>query len=352
MQIEKLVLKNFRNYKNEEVTFEKESNLFFGKNGQGKTNILEAIHFLTVGKSFRTNNDSKLINSESERNYFSGTFCRNDGNIFIECEISKTGKEFKINHIKRQRSEVISQIGVITFVPEDKMIITGEPEKRRNFIDSEIMLERPLYYDTLLRYRKCLKNRNILLKEKRKKEEILFWQNYLFEYGAEIIKKRSEKINKLKEEAKKIYKKLTGDDLEINYKPSIEKRENNEEQVKLFEKYFEQNYERDFERGQTEKGPHRDELEIIINGKETKDFASQGQKKMAAIVLKLAGKNIYEREKKEKPIVLLDDIFSELDSEKKEKIISEIKENQYIVTTTECENGFQQTKEIKEGRIL
>jgi DNA replication and repair protein RecF len=330
VHIESLKLVSFRNYEEREIAFSECGNLIFGVNGSGKTNIIEAIRYLTFGKSFRTNADFSMVKKGADEAYIQGFFLKDSGEIKIESRISKSKKLLKINNIERQkRSELLGEIGCILFSPEDKNIIVGEPEKRRNYIDGEIFDRDALHYKELLRYRKCLKSRNIFLKEKRGKDEIESWDEFLVESGYNIMKKRCDKIEKIKREAEKIYKEFTEEELEINYKNDIEiSREKIRETLA-------ENFARDFERGQTERGPHKDNMEIKIDEKDAKEYSSQGQKKMAALALKLAGKKIYEDERGEKPIILLDDVFSELDKTKRKKIKEIIDGNQYIITATE-----------------
>ncbi|MDR2458004.1 MAG: DNA replication and repair protein RecF [Clostridiales Family XIII bacterium] len=351
MYVENVNLFSFRNYEKEEIEFSREGNIIIGENGSGKTSVLEAIYFLSFGKSFKTFTDKNLIKKGNEKAIIKGNFKTGEKELSILFEIDKTSKEFYVNKRReKNRENLLSKIKVINSSNEDRNIINGEPEKRRNFIDGEIFSKKASYYNTLLKYKKCLKSRNVLLKESRKIFEIEIWDKFLTELGIEIMEERKNEIIKKQKAAKKIYRKLGGEELEILYKPNIESKKNREEQKKEIVKVLKNNIKKDMEIGSTEKGPHKDEIKILINDKEAKEYASNGQKKLAVIALKLAEKEIIE-EKNEKPIILLDDIFSEIDDKKRKKILNFIKGNQYIITATKIfENDEEKIINIKNGK--
>lgn len=352
MNIKRLSLSNFRNYKEAVFTFDENSNLIFGKNGAGKTAILEAIFFLINGKSFRTAIDGETILAGEKGNIVQGIFKTNKFEEKIEIENTIANKKIILNKMEGKRDDLIDRVYGVIFSSEDKKIIVGEPEKRRNFIDQLIFAKDRIYYKELLKYRKILKQRNSLLKNITDIQEIKPYNILMAETGAKIIKQRKLQINKTLKKAKEIFADLTGLNMEMFYKSNITIKDKEEEQRDIFLEELENNYERDVLNKMTERGPHRDEIDFQIEKKNAKKFASEGQKKILALSLKLSEKEIIEQEKKEKPIILLDDVFSEIDKEKQNKILEYIKGNQYIITATDknvCDSG--KYFEIEKGEI-
>lgn len=332
MKLKYLRVYNFRNHKEKEVFFDGKNSVFIGKTGTGKTSLLEAINLFSTGTSFRTNKEKELIKKGEKEAKVEIIFEKENEDIKEEWYFKNGKPFFKVNgEIFKKRKNILGKAFFIISSPEDKAIINGEPEKRRNFIDTVIFSKESEYYTTLLKYRKCLKNRNILLKRKNEKE-LKVWDELISEFGEKIIQKREEEIKKKNKEAGKIFSFFNKENkLKIKYCPSI-KKENNEESLKeQIKKELGKNKEKDFEFQSTTKGPHKDEIEILLDGYPAKSYASQGQKKLICLAMMLSE----QKERKEKAVFLFDEIFSELDLEKKEKILDYIKENQAVITATE-----------------
>lgn len=332
MKLKYLRVYNFRNQKEKEIVFDGKNTVFLGKTGTGKTSLLEAINLFSTGMSFRTNKEKELI-KKNEKEAKVEIVVEKDNEEIKEEWYFKEGKTFfKINgETFKKRKKILGKTFFIISSPEDKAVINGEPEKRRNFIDAIIFSKDSEYYTTLLKYRKCLKNRNTLLK-KRNEKEIKVWDELVAQFGEKIIKKREEEIKKKNKFAGEIFSYFNNEnELKIKYNPSIKtdnKTNNLKEEIK---KELEKNKEKDLELQSTTKGPHKDEIEILLDGYSAKSYASQGQKKLICLALMLSE----QKEREEKAVFLLDEIFSELDTEKKEKILDYIKENQAIITATE-----------------
>lgn len=334
MYIKKIKLKNFRNYDEEEILLNEKTNIFFGNNAQGKTNILEAIYFCGIGKSFRTNKDFELIKENKEKAEIEIFFKKQEREEKIKIEIYDK-KNIFINEIQiKKTSELIGKINVILFTPEDIEILRNEPQKRRKFLDIMISQLRPMYVHILIQYKKALEQRNNYLKqikfENKTKNNLQIWNEQLAELGIKILKYRKEFIEKINKKIKYIHLKSTDNSeiIEIKYKTNIK---NKEEYLKELEK----NEETDIKKGFTTIGIHRDDFEVIINNKNVSVFGSQGQQRSSIVSLKLAEAEVVNDEIEEYPIILLDDFMSELDKKRITGFIKNIKNNQVIITTTD-----------------
>ena len=335
MQVIKLELNRFRNYKHETISFDPNVNIFFGKNGEGKTNILEAVYMLSLGRSFRTNKDRDMINLEGETAYVRAIVESAGKEYKIEYRIDiKSKKAIKINGLPIQRiSELLGIINVVIFSPEDLSLVKDGPKERRNFIDRELSQLRPRYYGILNDYYKNLTQRNNLLKNK-EIDPILMdvYDEQMAGLGVEIINYRQEFINKISRIANENHYKISSgkEDLKVTYERSIDA--NSKE---IYYESLKKQRERDIQRGTTSKGIHRDDLNIQINDIDLRSYGSQGQKRSAAISLKLSEIQLIHEIKGEYPIVLLDDIFSELDKSRQIMLLDAIKHTQTLVTTAE-----------------
>ncbi|MCX7698208.1 MAG: DNA replication and repair protein RecF [Candidatus Goldbacteria bacterium] len=344
MYIKNLELNNFRNYEYLKICFDKNINLFYGNNSSGKTNIIEAIYFISSGKSFRCSIDDYLIKYgasffniliEQEKE-------NNIKNLFF-AEFNKENKKkiFKINNkIVKNLSEIIGRIPIVLFSPEDIYMIKGEPLLRRRYVDNILIQTDKEYFNFLTKYNKILKNRNHILKlikeKKVDKNEIEIWNRQLKEYSIKIINKRINLLNNLNYIIKN--KIFYLDYIFLKYKF---KNTNLiiEDLNTYFDLFFEKNLEEEIIRSITLIGPHRDDIEINYYNKPVKYFGSEGQQRLICIILKLA-EGIYIKENiNVYPIVLLDDFTSELDDINK-NFISEMFKNfqQIIITTTNKEN--------------
>lgn len=335
MRILQMELNRFRNYKQEHISFDDGVNIFFGNNGEGKTNILEAIYMLSLGRSFRTNKDKDMIELDSETCYVRAMVENNAREYKIEYRIdSRSKKAIKINGIPISKiTELLGIINVVIFSPEDLGLVKDGPKERRNFIDRELSQLRPRYYILLNNYYKSLLQRNNLLKSKDPDEVLMdVYDHQLAANGLEIINYRREFIGKIAEIAKSNHSKISGqkENLSVLYEQSIKV-----DTVEDYLKELKESREKDIFRKTTTKGIHRDDLDIRINGIDLRSFGSQGQKRSAAISLKLSEIQLVKELKGEYPIVLLDDIFSELDIHRQQMLLESIKHTQTFVTTAE-----------------
>ncbi len=333
MYIEKIKLENFRNYKYENIELNKRINIIFGDNAQGKTNILEAIYFTSLGKSFRTNKEKEIVKENESQAKIEINFIKNNRKEKINAEISDK-KNFYINDIPvKKLSELVGKINIVFFSPEDIEILRNEPIKRRKFLNIMISQLRPKYIFLLSEYNKVLEQRNNYLKqikyENKSQENLTIWDEQLEKIGIKIYEYRKEFIEKINNKIKKIHLNTTEnkENIEIKYKTNIDKKNYMENLLK--------NKSIDIQKGYTSIGIHRDDFEIYINKKNVAIFGSQGQQRTSIISLKLAEAEVIYDEIEEYPIVLLDDFMSELDKKRIHGFIKNIKNNQVLITTTD-----------------
>lgn len=368
MIIERLELMNYRNYDSLVLEFSPTINVLIGENAQGKTNVMESIYVLAMAKSHRTSNDKELIRWESEYGKIEGVIQNRYGSFPMELMISKKGKKGKVNHLEQSKlSNYIGQVNVIMFAPEDLNIVKGSPQIRRRFIDMEIGQISPVYLHELLNFQKVLKQRNQLLKinqKKQKMDEILFdiYTEQYIQSAVQIIRKRFQFVELLQEWAEPIHSGISRglEQLMIKYRPTTGMDSNwTAEEMALYlgEKLSEVK-QRELERGITLVGPHRDDLQFLVNGYDVQTYGSQGQQRTTALSLKLAEIELIKQETKEKPILLLDDVLSELDDYRQSHLLNTIKgEVQTFVTTTSVDGIHHETMEhakmfhVKQGEI-
>jgi DNA replication and repair protein RecF len=352
--IDNLILTNYRNYKKNEVAFENKVNVILGENAQGKTNLMEAIYVLAIAKSHRTSNDKDLIRWDEEYAKIEGRANRKKGPLSLQLVISTKGKKAKLNHIEQQRlSQYIGAMNIVMFAPEDLNLVKGNPQVRRRFLDMEIGQVSPIYMHDLSTYQKILQQRNHYLKQlQRQKEknttmlEVLTSQ--LTEVAAKIVKKRFEFLYLLQKWAEPIHKGISRglETLEIQYKASIDVSEKVDlsKMIEVYEQKFDKIRDREIERGMTLAGPHRDDLLFFVNGRDVQTFGSQGQQRTTALSLKLAEIELIHSEIGEYPILLLDDVLSELDDFRQSHLLNTIQGKvQTFVTTTSVEGIDHET---------
>lgn len=340
MFIEKIKIENFRNYHEQEVFFHEKVNVIVGNNAQGKTNLLESIYVSSLGRSFRTAKDKEMIRFEQPYTRIMATYDSNQQEKKVDIGFNREGKkEIKVDNIKVEKMvEMLNHFYVVVFSPEDLKIVKEEPEKRRNFIDRELCKMRISYLNNLTQYKKILMQRNAYLKnEKKDRQELQIWDDALSQYGAKVILQRKKFIEEINEISKEIHDKITQgkEQLKIQYQPSIEPEENLEELIEKMKKKLGRSYQRDVYTGSTGYGPHKDDLNILINGIQARQYGSQGQQRTAALSMKLAEITLIEKEKGEKPILLLDDVLSELDGDRQKYLIQALSESQLFITAAE-----------------
>ncbi len=352
MYIKEIELKDFRNYKELRTSFSKNVNIFLGNNAQGKTNLLEGIYLNAMAKSFKTTKDKELIR-------FGEEFCKiktiaffDDDEHSTEIVINKEGKKgVKLDGVKINRtSELLERIFIIIFSPEDLKIVKDEPEKRRKFIDRELCQIKPGYYNDLNNYKRVLKQRNTYLKEDRIEISILdIWDHELARYGSKVIARRNEFIKRINEISKEIHKNISGgkENLELNYEPNISFSSELESD---FYEIISSTRNDDIRNRTTGRGPHKDDLKISADGIDLRKYGSQGQQRTAALSLKLSEIKLIEEEMGEKPILLLDDVLSELDNDRQNFLIHSLGGNQLFITTTDISGKV--ARQLPEGKVF
>ena len=354
MWIKKIKIKNFRNYEKEEINLEKNINIFYGQNAQGKTNIIESIFLCSMGKSFRAKKDKEMIKLNEENSAVEIEFEKSDRDGKIKIELSNK-KNVYINGIKiKKLSELLGNINVVIFTPDDINILKGGPQNRRRFLDIMISQLKPNYMYNLNLYLKTLEQRNNYLrqiKEYGKDENLLeIWDEKLAEYAINIYNYRNEFINKIKNKIKEIHKEITNEkeEIEIEYITECKSKEKYLSLLKSRRKL-------DIIKGFTTKGIHRDDFMIYINKKQLDIYGSQGQHRTAILSLKLSELNIVYDEIGEYPILLLDDFMSELDKQRRENFLEKIENIQVIITCTDkinIENKNNLIYNVKNGKVL
>ena len=346
MYIERIKIKDFRNYEVLDLKFNEKVNIILGSNAQGKTNLMEAIYLSSFGRSFRTSKDTDMIRFGSDNLKVETFFKRDMGDKDIEINISKDRKKIiKVDDIKiKKSSQLLNNVYIVIFSPDDLKIVKDEPEKRRRFIDKELCQIKPSYYNNLSNYKKVLLERNTYLKEEKIDINMLdIWDAQLAHYGALIMSQRKRFIDNISEISRGIHNGITNsrENLKLEYDPNIKFKDDIEEQEKLFYDILKENYESDMRMRTTTRGPHKDDLEFYISseGKEinVRNFGSQGQQRTAALSLKLAEIDIIKKETGEYPILLLDDVLSELDIERQEYLIKTLAFSQLFITTAEMQ---------------
>lgn len=340
MRVKWLKINNFRNYDNQFVEFCDGYNLISGKNGQGKTNLVEAVMLTALSKSPRTSRDDDMRKENTDETTVELCVEHGFGDVNIFAKLSDGEKKnFYINknHLKKV-SELFGNLVAVYFAPTDLKIVSGGPNERRAFMDTDISQLSGSYYNLILRYDKVLAQRNKLLKMVHDKtllsDQIEAWNNQLSYLAGLIVKTRKNFIQKLSIPACEALKTISkdADELKISY---IGARGETAKEIEAeVLKSLENNLERDMELGYTSIGPHRDDVKFELNGRDMKIFASQGQQRSAVLALKIAEMKVFEEELGEKPIFVLDDVFSELDSARQKKMLEMLDGTQVMMTGT------------------
>ncbi|MFZ5353894.1 MAG: DNA replication/repair protein RecF [Bacillota bacterium] len=346
MHINNINLKNFRNYDNLSVELKKGANIFYGSNAQGKTNIIESIYMLSTGKSHRTQKDIELIKWNEDDSKIRVDFERESEKKTIELYIKKNNKkQIKINGVRLNKiGELLGNLITVIFSPDHMKIIKEGPSERRRFIDIILSQVKPSYYYNLTQYLKVLEQRNNLITEGWDDPELLktvdIWDDQLVSYGAKVINDRINFIKMISAYAYDSHKKITDskEELRLIYKNSFKSDKNDIEAIKT--KYYEEldkSRSTDYRRGITQIGPHRDDILFYINGKEVRIYGSQGQQRTTLLSLKIAELELLNNEAQSYPVLLLDDVFSELDTQRQGFLMSFIENVQTIITCTDVE---------------
>ena len=353
MQIKNISLKNFRNHSYRNFDFSNNLNVITGENAVGKTNIVEAIYYLSLGRSFRANEDSELIKRNHERAEINATILEGELTRKIKINITKNGRAILINGKNISKlSELSKCVNVILFQPKDVMLFSGPPRDRRNFLDISISKKSAMYLDYITRYDKVLKERNDLLKSDKVDQTLLdVTTEMLVKLSGSIISYRQMYVKDINDILNKITRALTGEEnqLEIIYKPFIENSV--DFQSKALEA-FKKAEEGDLRRKVTSIGVHREDFSVNLNGRDIGEYGSQGENRLAALALKLSPYFLIE-DRDKRPIIVLDDVMSELDQNNRLRLIAFLKKfEQVFITATRLEvdgaNHYQIKKKKKE----
>jgi len=366
LYIKRINLKNFRNYKELDIELGKGVNIFYGQNAQGKTNIIESIYMASTGKSHRTQKDMELIRWNSEDAKIRIDYQKEEEER-IEIYLNKSlKKQIKKNGVRLFKiGELIGNLNTVIFSPDHMKIIKEGPVERRRFVDIILSQVKPGYYYNLVQYLRTLEQRNNLLEEARTNSSILktidIWNEQLADFGTRIIKARQDFICNICCMAADIHKRISNgkEKLDVKYNPSIKYCNNLEKEIKEnFISALENHINADMRRCVTHKGPHRDDILFFINGTEVKTYSSQGQQRTTLLSLKISELKYMKEETGELPVLLLDDVFSELDAERQKYLIEFIKDMQAIITCTNVEYlerlMFEESRtyKVKSGMIV
>lgn len=341
MEILEINYINFRNLIDGSVKFFPKLNLFFGKNGQGKTSLLEAVYFNATGKSFRTSKANEMMKYGVKRTGVYIVYRDNIGEKTLTVKFNDNKKEYYYNNKKVPYDEFYGKLNVVTYIPEDIVLITGSPSIRRTFFDGEIAQTNIEYFQDLKNYNKLLKIRNKYLKEERTKDtEYLVYEDEFIKYGAKVIEKRLEYVQKISIILNLNYRKLFDNkkELSLSYECHLGniKKLSLKEIEKLLREKIKKNFSQEKRYGFSLCGPQKDDFLFILNGHEAKSTASQGEKKSIIFSLKLSEIDMVIREKKENPVLIIDDISSYFDSNRKESILNYLEKRniQVLVSST------------------
>lgn len=334
MYIESIHLNNFRNYEALDLEFDKGTNILYGDNAQGKTNVLEAVYLCGTSKSHKGSKDKELIRFDNEEAHIRMMVRKNDISYKIDMHLRKNrAKGVAINGlpIKKAR-ELLGVANLVFFSPEDLNIIKNGPGERRRFLDMELCQLDKIYLTDLGNYNHIVNQRNKLLKDlymqSSLKDTLDIWDMQLVNYGNRIIEKREAFVEELNEIIRKIHSNLTGgaEHLEVIYEPNVRKGE--------LEEAVYRNRERDIRMKLSSAGPHRDDFCVKANGIDIRRFGSQGQQRTAALSLKLSEIYLVKKRIQDTPVLLLDDVLSELDSSRQTYLLNCIHDIQTIITCT------------------
>ena len=334
MIIKSIELSNFRNYEHLDITFDEGTNILYGDNAQGKTNILEAAYVSGTTKSHKGSRDKEMIRFNETESHIKTIVEKNEKEYQIDMHLRKNGaKGVAINKIPiKKASELFGILNIVFFSPEDLNIIKNGPGERRRFLDLELCQLDKIYLTDLASYNHIVNQRNKLLKDlsvqPSLKDTLDIWDIQMAEYGRKIIDKRSEFIKELNETVRKIHGNLTGglEELNVIYEPDCT--------AEKLESTICANRERDMRMRLTSAGPHRDDLCVMANGIDIRKYGSQGQQRTAALSLKLSEIYIVKRKIKDTPVLLLDDVLSELDSSRQNYLLDSISDIQTLITCT------------------
>lgn len=346
MIIKSLELANFRNYEELNISFDKGTNILYGDNAQGKTNILEAIYVSATTKSHKGSKDKEIINFDKEEAHIRTYLEKENVETRVDMHLRKNkSKGIAIDGQKiKKAADLMGLLNVVFFSPEDLSIIKDGPAERRRFADMELCQLDSFYLYNLNHYNKIIGQRNKLLKDMyfqpELKETLNIWDSQLVSFGSKIIERREQFVKQLGDIIFDIHKKLSGgkEELVIAYEPDVS--------IEDFERQMKYNQDKDIRLKQTTTGPHRDDFSFVVNGVDIRKYGSQGQQRTAALSLKLSEIELVKKISKDTPVLLLDDVLSELDSNRQNYLLNSIGNIQTIITCTGLDEFINNRFEI------
>ena len=358
MNIRSIELKNFRNYENLEISFDEGTNILFGDNAQGKTNILEAAYMSGTTKSHKGSRDREMIRFGEEEAHLKTVVARGGREYQIDMHLKKNrAKGIAIDKIPiKKASELFGILNIVFFSPEDLNIIKSGPAERRRFLDSELCQLDRIYLADLTNYNKILAQRNKLLKDMIYRpglsDTLPVWDMQLIETGKKIIRRRKQFVDELREIVSDIHYRISGgkEELFLKYEPNIDDI--------FFEDELSRAKEKDKKLCQTSVGPHRDDLLFSIGDVDIRKYGSQGQQRTSALSLKLSEIELVRKSISDTPVLLLDDVLSELDSSRQNYLLNNISDTQTIITCTGLDEfvnsqfAVHKTFQIQNGTVI
>ncbi len=357
MIVKKLKFENFRNLSNNEIVPCEKVNVIYGDNAQGKTNLLEAIWLFCGGHSFRGSKENELIKFEDSYFKLNMDFFSCGRDQSAEISFFQNKKKIKINSVDKNSSSYLTEVfSCVVFSPENMTLVKRGPSLRRKFLDGAICQQRIRYAAALAKYNQIINQRNALLKDiykhKELKDTLPIWDDSLAVTGAIILKERMEYIKDLKIYAQKFHEDISQglEKLDIEYISNCNAQTDDtiEEITEKLREAYNKSRSEDYHTGYTNIGPHRDDMEIKINGISAKTFGSQGQQRSAVLSLKLAQAQMLYKKNNEKPVILLDDVLSELDPKRQDFLLNKVEDYQVFVTCCEESNKEQ----LKSGKVF
>ncbi len=346
-------MENYRNLQAHDLAFSEEINVIFGDNAQGKSNLLESIWIFTGGHSFRGAKDSDLNAFGQKKSRLLLYFYSEDREQTILLELENGKRTYELNGVKKKTgAEMIGRFCAVIFSPEHLSLVKGGPGMRRSFLDGALCQGYPSYAKAFVLYQRTLKQRNMLLKEIQKNPDaahmLPVWDTFLAQRGIRVMEQRKKLISFMEQPVRTFYHGLSGgkEDFKIRYISSI-RQEGDITEEDFLGRLAEQQ-KSDIVTGFTSVGPHRDDMELMIDGVSARDYGSQGQQRSAVIALKLAEADMIEEITGEKPVILLDDVMSELDAARQDYLLNHIRDRQIFITC--CDPNM--IRNLRNGKLF
>jgi DNA replication and repair protein RecF len=339
LKILRFTFQNYRNLEEDSIFPCEGTNLIYGKNAQGKTNLLEAMWLFTGGHSFRGAKDGELVRFGEASCTLGLEFFSEEREQTAKMTIRGGKREAEINGIlKRSAAALVGKFCAVIFSPEHLALVKGGPALRRSFLDGALCQSRPAYAKQFVLYQRTLQQRNTLLKDIPRHRELLgtleIWDEKLAKYGAELIRQREEYLSFISEPVKEVYRGISQgkEELEIFYQCSLRRKREGPMQDGDFYEALEASRNTDIALGYTASGPHRDDMELKVDGISARSFGSQGQQRSIVLAMKLAEAQVLQQITGEAPVIFLDDVMSELDAGRQDYLLNHVKGRQVFLT--------------------